>query len=145
MSVRSCLIVCAVCIGIGLLTVSLRSVDPPIDDDFPVNHEVQDASSASLSGGGPENQSEGNRGKSETERSCATVEEMGEVFKGGFLKESLRVRRIIQDHFLLNGTIFAFLYVQLDFALFGFRENVFIYIYSRNLTSFMFRIWKICS
>ncbi|XVF57729.1 hypothetical protein PTKIN_Ptkin07bG0006000 [Pterospermum kingtungense] len=34
---------------------------------------------------------------------CATVEEMGEVFKGTILNESLRVRRIIQRHFSING------------------------------------------
>ena len=47
-------------------------------------------------------------GKSETKRSCATVEEMGEAFHGGFWNESLLVRRIIQDHFALYGTIFSF-------------------------------------
>ncbi|PIA50977.1 hypothetical protein AQUCO_01100058v1 [Aquilegia coerulea] len=37
--------------------------------------------------------------------SCATVEEMGEVFAPNefAIKESLRVRRMIQQHFLLNG------------------------------------------
>lgn len=35
---------------------------------------------------------------------CATVEEMGEVFKGDVWEESLRVRKLIQNHFLLNGT-----------------------------------------
>ncbi|XP_044501269.1 uncharacterized protein LOC123222513 [Mangifera indica] len=34
---------------------------------------------------------------------CATVEEMGEVFKGDVWEESLRVRKLIQNHFLLNG------------------------------------------
>ncbi|XWS32606.1 hypothetical protein CRYUN_Cryun22dG0004400 [Craigia yunnanensis] len=36
-------------------------------------------------------------------KSCATVEEMGKVFEGRILKESLRVRRIIQRHFSING------------------------------------------
>ncbi|KAF2322930.1 hypothetical protein GH714_032137 [Hevea brasiliensis] len=36
-------------------------------------------------------------------KSCATVEEMGESFKGAVWKESLRVRRIIQEHFAVNG------------------------------------------
>lgn len=37
--------------------------------------------------------------------SCATVEEMGEVFDPDFgaWKESLRVRRLIHNHFLING------------------------------------------
>lgn len=44
--------------------------------------------------------------------SCATVEQMGEAFKeDGVWKESLRVRKIIQNHFYLNGNIslYAFL------------------------------------
>ncbi|XP_031108913.1 uncharacterized protein LOC116013360 isoform X2 [Ipomoea triloba] len=36
-------------------------------------------------------------------KTCATVEEMGEVFRGGSLKEALRLRRIIQNHFAING------------------------------------------
>ncbi|XP_059450196.1 uncharacterized protein LOC132181130 [Corylus avellana] len=103
-SVRSCLIVCAICIGTGLLMLALRPVDDPtMDVDFPL------VSRSSVVAFAPENgnwgqSSEGKRGQGgESERKCATVEEMGEVFKGGFQKESLRVRRIIEDHFALNG------------------------------------------
>ncbi|KAJ7976266.1 Rhamnogalacturonate lyase family protein [Quillaja saponaria] len=65
---------------------------------------VQGESTNSSSGsGGVESedptQSEGNSGK----RSCATVEEMGEVFREVFWKESLRVRKIIQNHLVLSG------------------------------------------
>ncbi|CAA7396314.1 unnamed protein product [Spirodela intermedia] len=35
--------------------------------------------------------------------SCAIVEEMGAVFRQGSEKESLRVRKLIQEHFRLNG------------------------------------------
>ncbi|BBN68154.1 hypothetical protein Prudu_305S000100 [Prunus dulcis] len=38
--------------------------------------------------------------------SCATVEEMGKDFKGGFWEESLRVRKLIQHHFDLNASYF---------------------------------------
>ncbi|KAB1211813.1 hypothetical protein CJ030_MR6G006589 [Morella rubra] len=102
MSVRSCLVLCAICIGIGLLMLALRPVDDPrIQVDFP-------SVSRSVVGGGTESPnptrtgSEGKRG-GESKKKCATVEEMGEVFKGGFWNESLRVRRIIQDHFTVNG------------------------------------------
>lgn len=37
-------------------------------------------------------------------KSCATVEQMGQDFRRGVGKESLRVRRIIHNHFLANGT-----------------------------------------
>ncbi|XP_078434826.1 uncharacterized protein LOC144705860 [Wolffia australiana] len=36
-------------------------------------------------------------------RSCATVEEMGAAFAVGSEKESLRVRKLIEEHFQLNG------------------------------------------
>lgn len=100
MSVRSCVIVCAICIGTGLLMLALRPVDdPPMDVDFP------SLSRSSVVAVAPENGNRGQtkRGGGEWERKCATVEEMGEVFKGGFWKESLRVRTIIEDHFALNG------------------------------------------
>lgn len=37
-------------------------------------------------------------------KGCATVEEMGEIFSRSFREESLRARKIIHDHFILNGT-----------------------------------------
>lgn len=45
--------------------------------------------------------------------SCAMVEQMGDPFKDGVRKESLRVRTIIQNHFYLNGNIslYAFSFV----------------------------------
>lgn len=39
------------------------------------------------------------------QRSCATVEEMGEAFAGGFEKESLRVRELLKRHFEINGNV----------------------------------------
>lgn len=36
-------------------------------------------------------------------KNCATVDEMGKVFKGRILKDSLRVRKLIQTHFSING------------------------------------------
>lgn len=41
-------------------------------------------------------------------KKCATVEEMGEIFSRGYVEESLRVRRIIHNHFVVNGTLFLF-------------------------------------
>lgn len=38
-------------------------------------------------------------------KKCATVEEMGEIFGRGYAEESLRVRRIIHNHFALNGAL----------------------------------------
>ncbi|PPS07862.1 hypothetical protein GOBAR_AA12780 [Gossypium barbadense] len=36
-------------------------------------------------------------------KNCATVDETGKVFKGRILKDSLRVRKLIQTHFSVNG------------------------------------------
>ncbi|XP_052189424.1 uncharacterized protein LOC127799432 [Diospyros lotus] len=78
------LMACAFCTGVGLVVLTLRSVDPPPSaEDLPsVLKEKVEASRA---------------------KGCATVEEMGEAFGGGFWGESLRVRRIIHRHFALNG------------------------------------------
>ena len=67
------------------------SLDPPITVDFPKKIELGDSNSSSLNGGG--------------EKPCAAVEEMGKDFEAGVVgKETLRVRRIIEDHFDLNGS-----------------------------------------
>ncbi|WKA04113.1 hypothetical protein VitviT2T_022173 [Vitis vinifera] len=63
----------------------MRSVDPSIGNPFPIK---------SL---------EGNVSFGSDIKGCATVEEMGEIFVGGFREENLRVRRMIQDHFALHG------------------------------------------
>lgn len=95
-SVGSILIVGAIFAGIGLLILNLRPVD---DDspDFPI--EIHDSNSES--GDGVALQSEIRRKSS----SCATVAEMGKDFHGGFWEESLRVRKLIQHHFELNGML----------------------------------------
>lgn len=104
MSLRSCLILCALCIAFLLLMLALRPVgDPPLDVDFP-------SLSLRVVGGEADipkpDRSAGNRA-GESPKKCATVEEMGELFHGGFWKESLRVRTIIREHFDLNGTYFV--------------------------------------
>ncbi|VVA17844.1 PREDICTED: Rhamnogalacturonate lyase family [Prunus dulcis] len=85
----------------GLLMLNLRQVDPPTSPDFPM--QIHNSDSESESGGevGVEDEPE-NKSKRKS-NSCATVEEMGKDFKGGFWEESLRVRKLIQHHFHLNG------------------------------------------
>lgn len=41
-------------------------------------------------------------------RLCATVEEMGSEFDGGFVDQSLKVRDLIRRHFQINGEKFRF-------------------------------------
>ncbi|TKY63026.1 hypothetical protein E2542_SST12891 [Spatholobus suberectus] len=87
------LVLCATVTGLGLLMLALRPLDPPITVDFPRDFEFGDSNSSSLDGGGIVG-----------EKPCATVEEMGKDFETGVVgKETLRVRRIIEDHFVLNG------------------------------------------
>ncbi|ESW33682.1 hypothetical protein PHAVU_001G090000 [Phaseolus vulgaris] len=89
------LVLCATVTGVGLLMLALRPLDPPITVDFPRDFELGDSNSSSFDGGGT------GFGR---EKPCATVEDMGKDFEIGLVKkETLRVRRIIEDHFVLNG------------------------------------------
>lgn len=82
---------------VGLLILTLRSVDPstqlPITTSENVNAKPADTNLHS------------NHSDAQPLKTCATVEEMGEVFRSGFWKESYRVRKIIESHFAINGTI----------------------------------------
>lgn len=90
-------------IGFGLLLLTLRSVDPNSsfiddDDDDAVSESVSDEESARWS-----NSSSVGDPKVDGARLCATVEEMGNEFDGGFVDQSLRVRHVIRRHFHVNG------------------------------------------
>lgn len=90
-------------IGFGLLLLTLRSVDPNSsfiddDDDDAVSESVSDEDAARLS-----NSSSVVDPKVDGGRVCATVEEMGSEFDGGFVDQSLRVRDVIKRHFQING------------------------------------------
>lgn len=90
--------------GLGLLMLALRPLDPPITVDFPRDFEFGDSNSSSVDGVG----GIGIVG----EKPCATVEAMGKDFEAGLVvKETLRVRRIIENHFVLNGCYLLILLV----------------------------------
>ncbi|KAL2320340.1 hypothetical protein Fmac_029309 [Flemingia macrophylla] len=92
------LVLCAAVTGLGLLMLALRPLDPPITVDFPRDFEFGVSNVTRLERG--DGESSGILG----EKPCAAVEEMGKDFETGLAaKETLRVRRIIEDHFLLNG------------------------------------------
>lgn len=98
-SVRCVLLVCSICTGLGLLLLSARSVDPSSDRDV-VPAKLR------FGGTGPAGaEIDGERGKEEKAKTCATVEEMGGAFRGGSAKESLRVRRSLQAHFSRYGEL----------------------------------------
>lgn len=98
-TVHSLLIVIAIFTGLGLLILTLKSVDPPEPTRFLPNIKEESNSSSSV---GPVIAR--NIGGGGGAKSCATVEEMGENLKGDRVwKESLRVRNIIADHFDSNG------------------------------------------
>ncbi|KAF8400019.1 hypothetical protein HHK36_015892 [Tetracentron sinense] len=106
-SIHGFLILCAICTAFGLLMLTLRPVDPSTGINFPTNtsddmfklEEVPKVNLSFPNGHGPGIQFKRNHKSS----SCATVEEMGEVFAGEYWKESLRVRKMIRDHFALHG------------------------------------------
>ncbi|CAN8253737.1 unnamed protein product [Cochlearia groenlandica] len=89
-------------IGFCLLLLTLRSVDPNspfVDED--------DGDDGGVSESGSEEEAEASMWRNSSSigggRLCATVEEMGNEFDGGFVDESLRVRKIIRRHFRYNG------------------------------------------
>ncbi|KAG9446385.1 hypothetical protein H6P81_012513 [Aristolochia fimbriata] len=82
--------VLAVC---SVLLTALRSIGsldtaqlPPVGEDEPVGRFAEPTVGSPL-----------------VRSTCATVEQMGEQFAAGSSKESLRVRRIIERHFVMNG------------------------------------------
>lgn len=101
-SIRSFVVACAMIFGAtGLLMLNLRAVDPPTGPTILTNR-YSDPISRSSGDVGNGTQTQTQTTKRGT-RPCATVEEMGEHFNGGFWTESLRVRRIILRHFSLSG------------------------------------------
>ncbi|KAL4379140.1 hypothetical protein GQ457_02G012740 [Hibiscus cannabinus] len=101
--VRWFLILCAAFTFISWLLLNLRSVDePPFTTkpngamlDLSAQRELREIRDGFLSSAVPPMKS--------PPKNCATVEEMGNVFKGRIVTESLRVRRIVQRHFSING------------------------------------------
>ncbi|KAK3042538.1 hypothetical protein RJ639_000262, partial [Escallonia herrerae] len=97
---KALLFLCVVFTGLGLLFLNLGFVDPPIRLPFPVQPQVQLHHSSNSS----ETQPVTNR---TLPSACATVEEMGagSAAAAGVAsrEESLRVRRLIQQHFALQG------------------------------------------
>ncbi|KAI4366774.1 hypothetical protein MLD38_022605 [Melastoma candidum] len=123
LSARSLLLACAFCtaLGLTLLSLSYRSVEPPPLLDLSLTLADTDPRDDSVASPLFPSPGEGSLPNGTAARSCATVEEMGEVFAGdGFLHESLRVRRLIRDHFLLNGAENVRAFGPEDFCRHGF-------------------------
>ncbi|KAL8538501.1 hypothetical protein ACS0TY_000492 [Phlomoides rotata] len=83
---------------LGLFMADLRSIHP--SSQLPIKNETLEIMENGVVSA--------NKTKTELEgggfgNKCATVEEMGEIFSRGYVKESLRVRRIIHNHFVVNG------------------------------------------
>ncbi|KAK6155358.1 hypothetical protein DH2020_009606 [Rehmannia glutinosa] len=92
------LILIALFTVLGLLMVDLRSIDP--SSKLPIKNKTLEIwGKEDISANMTMNKlKEDNVGKN-----CATVEEMGEIFSRGYMEESVRVRKIIHNHFALNG------------------------------------------
>ncbi|CAM8973092.1 unnamed protein product [Rhodiola kirilowii] len=100
--IHAVLVVCGLVAGVGLLVLTLRSVEPSeMKFDIPLRGgEVAEEGSDSESGISFVNKSKsGGNGNG----SCATVEEMGKAFRVGDVAESLRVRQLIRKHFVIHG------------------------------------------
>ncbi|KAK4360821.1 hypothetical protein RND71_019773 [Anisodus tanguticus] len=81
-SLHRALVAIATFTVVGLLILTLRSVDPSTHLSKNVDNPKPEPGLL---------------------KACATVEEMGEVFSRGFEEESYKVRKIIQNHFAING------------------------------------------
>jgi len=110
------LVMCATITGVGLLIMALRPLDPRPGPVIKVDYardsdEFLDFNSTGLDVGGETFTEEPRLTTTfspPTSRPCATVEEMGKDFENGFVvKEMFRVRRIIEQHFVLNGKTFV--------------------------------------
>ncbi|CAN4078550.1 unnamed protein product [Withania somnifera] len=80
---------------VGLLILTLRFVDQSPSTQLPITTSEKniDAKKADTN----------LHSDVQPLKTCATVEEMGEVFNRGFEEESYRVRKIIENHFAING------------------------------------------
>ncbi|KAI7737249.1 hypothetical protein M8C21_022982 [Ambrosia artemisiifolia] len=87
MSLHCLLIASATFTGIGILFLTLRSLDDPSTSTVTETVTKQVEDSRTMTAG----------------KRCATVEEMGDEFRDGFVEQSLRVRDIIRRHFDFNG------------------------------------------
>ncbi|GMH15050.1 hypothetical protein Nepgr_016891 [Nepenthes gracilis] len=106
LSLKSLLVVIAILTIIGLTVLTLRQIEPSAGDTFPIKleEELVEDSSPIRSDYPSRDLNSSSRNSDLNSASCATVEEMGEVFDGdGAWKESLRVRKLIQNHFENNG------------------------------------------
>ncbi|GAU23221.1 hypothetical protein TSUD_172490 [Trifolium subterraneum] len=96
------LVLCATVTGLGLLMLALRPLDPPpIKIVYAKDFQLVDSNSSDFDVGDGTLME---KPPPATSQPCATVEEMGNDFVNGLaVKETLRVRRIIEQHFVLNG------------------------------------------
>ena len=104
-SIKSLLVLIGMLTGIGFTLLTLKLVDPSTTEgvfSISVNEPGFNSSSSYV----------GRRNGFGKSASCATVEEMGEDFGGDSTsswKESLRIRRLIQHHFDINGNFLLLL------------------------------------
>ncbi|XP_065868092.1 uncharacterized protein [Euphorbia lathyris] len=105
LSVQSVLLACALLTGVGLLILTLRSIDPPSNDAAFLPKLVEDVDDDG-DGGDSTSASRNDVFPEETKlasNSCATVEQMGDSFRGRHSEVNLRVRRIIHLHLAIYG------------------------------------------
>ncbi|XP_060193225.1 uncharacterized protein LOC132622612 [Lycium barbarum] len=95
-SLHHALIAIATFTVVGLLILTLRSVDPSTQLPITTVKKVDDDDNAKAA-------DMNLQADAKPLKTCATVEEMGELFSRGFEEESYRVRKIIQNHFAING------------------------------------------
>lgn len=113
-SLQAALLVGSILTGSCLFFLGLRSIEP----DEPVADRLTEPLEP---GTGLQRPSSSSSASSSSSSSCATVEQMGDDSAAeGFEKESLRVRKLIRDHFqrhgislLIDPSLFLFFFLSL--------------------------------
>lgn len=106
-SILTFVIALSIFTGVSIFLLALRSIDPSSlakgDTTQFLTQEITEAALGYSSFNATTNYIYNPHQKRTQNQECASVEKMGDDFRGGFKEQSLRVRRIIQQHFDVNG------------------------------------------
>lgn len=106
-SILTFVIALSIFTGVSIFLLALRSIDPSSlakgDTTQFLTQEITEAALGYSSFNATTNYIYNPHKKKTQNQECASVEKMGDDFRGGFKEQSLRVRRIIQEHFDVNG------------------------------------------
>lgn len=132
MSILTFLIALSIFTGVSIFLLTFRSIDLAKGDTTQfLTQEITEAAVGYSSFNTTTNYIYNPQNITQNQE-CASVEKMGDDFRGGFKEQSLRVRRIIQQHFDVNGNGLV--------ILFKFDIFVFLILFVCDLCVFLVKI-----